>query len=95
MKSIEVREDASIDWMYRNIYTKEAPPNFLRIGLMHVRAANDIEIEYHSDRDGWVIFQTVTTGYQMNEKENYYEPIEDRREMAFIPAWAEDEVHEP
>jgi hypothetical protein len=97
MTDIEVSGDANIDWMYPSIYAEDGPRNFLRIGLMHVRAANDIEIEYDSDRDGWLIFQIITTGFKLveSEKGNYYEPIEDRREMAFIPAWAEDEVSEP
>ena len=97
MKNIEIKGDANIEWMYPNIYAKDCPRNFLRIGLDHVRAANDIEIEYDSDRDGWLIFQNVTTGFKLIEieKAKYYEPIEDHREMAFIPAWAEDEVSEP
>jgi hypothetical protein len=76
--------------MYPDIYGKDMPRNFLRIALYHVRAANDIEIEYNSERDGWVIYMTATTGYK--ESENALKPIEERREKAFIPAWDDDEA---
>ena len=90
MKCLQIfNESARIDWhagIYKDGRTK------LVIALMHVRAANDIEIEYDSDRDGWVIYMTVTLGSRHNQAEGCYEPIEERREKAFIPAWDKDEV---
>jgi len=92
MKSIEVKKSATVDWMYPNIY-KEEPLDCLTIALMHVRAANDIEIEFSGERNGWVIYMTVTVGYRPSGK-GHDEPIEERREKAFIPAWDEDEWDE-
>ncbi len=83
---------ATVNWMTPNIY-KEEPLDCLKISLMHVRAANDIEIEFSGERDGWVIYVTVTTGYKDSGK-GYLEGIEERREKAFIPAWDEDEWDE-
>jgi hypothetical protein len=83
MKDIEVKGSAEISWMYPNIYPESMPRDFLRIGLYHVRASNDIEIEYDSKRDGWIIFMTATVDSEGTEQ---------RREKAFIPAWDDDEV---
>lgn len=88
---IVVAGDATIQWN-PNIY-KDQPLSLITIELMHVRAANDICIEYSGDRDGWVITQLVTTGYE--NKEGVDEPIEVRKELAFIPAWDVDEVQDP
>jgi hypothetical protein len=95
--------EGSVEWMYPEIYGKDIdgtplPRSVLKIGLMHTRAANDIEIEYDSDRDGYVIYQMVTVGWKEVEGlegRNCYEPIEKRKEKAFIPAWDEEEVSEP
>jgi hypothetical protein len=88
---IIVNGDVAIEW-FPNIY-KDAPLSSIRIELMHVRAANDISIEYSGERDGWVITQMVTTGWK--EVEGAMDSIEVRKELAFIPAWDEDEVEEP
>jgi hypothetical protein len=88
-------KEGTIDWMYPEIYGKDQPRSVLKIGLYHVRAADDIEIEYHSDRDGYVIYQTVTIGWKLNTVENYWEGIEERREKAFIPACDEDQIDHP
>ena len=81
---MDVKGTKEIGWMYPDIYGTDKPRDFLRIVLYHVRAANDIEIEYNSERDGWVIYCQVSLG----------NGIEERREKAFIPAWDEDEVLE-
>ena len=88
---IVVVGDATIQWN-PNIY-KDEPLSSITIELMHVRAANDICIEYSGDRDGWVITQTVTTGWK--QLKGQMEPVEVRKELAFIPAWDEEEVEEP
>lgn len=85
-QSIDLYSSATIDW-HAGIYPDDQ--TVLTVALMHVRAANDIEIEYSSDRDGWVIYQSVTVGYTEGECR---EPIEERREKAFIPSWDADEV---
>jgi hypothetical protein len=91
---VEMKE-GSIDWMYPEIYGKDEPRSILKIGLYHVRAADDIEIEYDSDRDGYVIYQTVTVGYKLEPEGKFLEPVEKRKEKAFIPAWDDEQVMEP
>ncbi len=83
----------TIGW-FAGIYHEDR--TVLRVGLHHVRAADDIEIEYDSARDGWVVYRTVTVGWtDPTPEKNYYEPIEKRKELAFIPAWDDEEVSEP
>lgn len=49
-----------------------------------------------AERDGYVIYRTVTVGWtEPTAEKNYQEPIEKRKELAFIPAWDEEEVSEP
>lgn len=55
---------------------------FIKVGLEHVRAADDIRISYDFDRDGYKIEQSrITADYQS---------MEDWQEVAFIPAWGLD-----
>lgn len=94
MTTRDIHDTATIDW-YPQIYDpaglgQGVPRSFLRIGLMHVRAAADIEIEYNAERDGWVVYMTVTVGTK--DCGTYIDSIEERREKAFIPAWDEDEI---
>ena len=88
---IEIAGSQKIDWMYPNIYGDS--PDVLRISLYHVRAANDIEIEYSSQRDGWVVYQQVTTGFR--NVGSHMDSVEKRKELAFIPAWDAEQVFEP
>lgn len=88
-------KEGQIDWMYPEIYGNNLPRSVLRIGLYHVRAADDIEVEYNSERDGYVIYQTVTTGWSLDKDDNCYKAIEKRKKKAFIPAWDEEQVDEP
>ena len=90
--TVEIK-DGRVDWMYPDIYAGENPRSVLRIGLYHVRAADDIEIEYDGERDGYVIYRTVTTGH-VEYSVGCYEPIEKRKELAFIPAWDEEEAED-
>lgn len=89
-KPIEVEGSRKIDWMYPEIYGDK--PDFLRIALYHVRAANNIEIEYNSSRNGWVIFQQITVGLQ--EVDGCTDSIEKRKEVAFVPAWDPEHIHD-
>lgn len=96
-------KEGYVEWMYPEIYSHDlegrpVTKSILKIGLMHTRAANDIEIEYDSDRDGYVIYQTITVGWKEVgglEGRGCYEPIEKRKEKAFIPAWDEEHLSEP
>jgi hypothetical protein len=49
------KDTCHIDLWYPGIDTN---PTFLQVGLMHVRAADDIRISYDFDRDGYKIEQT-------------------------------------
>jgi hypothetical protein len=90
---IDLWGSAQIGW-FAGIYPEDR--TVLKVGLYHVRASDDIEIEYDSGRDGWVIYRTVTVGWtEPTPEKNYYEPIEKRKEVAFIPSWDEEEVSEP
>ena len=91
--SIDLRGSAQIGW-FAGIYPDDR--TVLKVGLYHVRAADDIEIEYDSDRDGWVIYRTVTVGFtDPTPEKNYHDSIEKRKELAFIPAWDEEQMDEP
>lgn len=73
----------SVDLWYprqENRYTS------IKINLMDVRAANDIEISYDFDRDGWVIKSDLCNPNKPYEcQDEYYE-------VAFIPAWVQHPV---
>jgi hypothetical protein len=64
----------------------EDNPEYLQIGLMHVRAADDIRIHYDFERDGYVIEQASTFRWDINDRE--CDP--DWQEVAFIKAWARE-----
>jgi len=82
-KLIELPGSAHIEWMYPNIYGDEKRDR-ISIGLCHVRAANDITIEYNAERDGWVIMMNET-----REVPGGAETVKEDVEVAFIPAWLE------
>ena len=63
------------------------PPR-VHVGLMHVRAAMDISVEYDFDRDGYVIRMDKTRDFPNG---GGCEVIEEAVEVAFIPAWLEEE----
>lgn len=58
-------------------------PSVLKVGLMDVRAADDIRISYDFDRDGWAIQQAST--FSWGPEETAYDM--DWQEVAFIKAW--------
>ena len=58
----------------------------IHVGLMHVRAADDIRIEYDFQRDGWVIKQASRFMWMA---ESECDP--GWKEVAFVQAWARDE----
>ncbi len=62
----------------------------VQVGLLHVRAADDIRIVYDFDRDGWSILQASRFMWAADDKECNA----DWQEVAFIQAWArEDEEY--
>jgi len=67
-------------------YPGHSSINAIHVGLMHVRAADDIRIEYDFHRNGWVIKQASRFMWM---------PGSDRdagwKEVAFVQAWARDE----
>lgn len=81
----EVEGTAYIDWSYPNIYASKDRLDRLHIGLSHVRAADDLVIEYDGDRDGWVIRMDRT-----RRMDGWSEVVEEAVEVAFIPAWNEE-----
>lgn len=67
-------------WYPRNPGSASA----VQVGLVDVRAADDITIRYDFDRDGWVILQD-----RVVEREWGMDVVEEAVEVAFIPAWNE------
>lgn len=90
LKKIEISGSALIDWMYPDIYGTEAPRDRLSIALYHVRAANNIEIEYNSDKDGWDIFQIIPIGDFKQGVDGIWVKEEKTKLIAFVPAWDEE-----
>ena len=74
--------NTNIEWVYPDIHDSDGNRSSITLGLMHVRSADDIKIEYSAMRDGWVIYQSPG----MNEDETGTEII--WKEVAFIEAWA-------
>jgi hypothetical protein len=78
-----------IDLWYPNVDLSaprtENEPTEIHVGLMHVRAANDIVIDYDFERDGYRI--------RMRRSEDRSAPREPDKcqleEVAFVPAWLE------
>lgn len=83
----EARGDARFDFFYPDIMdpTKRA---HLTVGLLHVRAADDIRIYYDGTRDGWVIEQA--SRFEWDDDDPPEEQNPDWQEVAFVQAWARD-----
>ena len=58
----------------------------IQLGLMDVRAADDIRIEYDFERDGWVIKQAQVFEWSVDDE--VCDP--QWMEVAFIEAWASE-----
>jgi len=70
----------------------EGEKKYIRVGLMDVRAADDIRISYDFDRDGWVIEQASIFKWAGDDEVCN----EGWAEVAFIQAWGrEDESYSP
>lgn len=83
-----VREVASQgDTIYLDLwYPRTAEPNKVELGLMDVRAADSLQIEYDFERDGWSIRQASTFSWDADDK--IRDP--DWQEVAFVQAWARE-----
>lgn len=92
-------DEISVDLWYPRVDERY---KFINIALMDVRAANDIQVSYDFDRDGWVITSDLADPRSLDEytqeewdaiPEVEGEPgVKDlvskiRQEVAFIPAW--------
>jgi hypothetical protein len=69
--------------IYLDLWYPEVEPDsirFLVLGLMHVRASDNIRISYDFERDGWKIEQPIKSGEEYGWKES-----------AFLPAWQYEE----
>ena len=62
----------------------EDRPKFIEVGLVDVRAADDIRISYDFERDGWKIEQA--SRFEWSGDDEVMDP--DWREVAFVRAWA-------
>lgn len=62
--------------------TERPNPSVIEVGLMHVRAADNLRISYDFARDGWSIKQASTFSWSVDEVED-----EDWQEVAFVQAW--------
>jgi hypothetical protein len=75
------------DELHINLWYPDVPENQIRkivVGLVDVRAADDIRISYDKERDGWKIEQASTFEWDgADEKCDF-----DWQEVAFVQAWA-------
>lgn len=60
----------------------------IEVGLVDVRAADSIQIEYDFDRDGWVIKQAST--FEWSGDDPICNP--DWQEVAFVQAWGREKA---
>jgi hypothetical protein len=89
-KKLEMSELGPSYWQAEFWYPEinEPASHYLEVGLMHVRAADNIRIHYDGDRDGWVIEQASVFAWDADDE------IRDEGwiEVAFIPAWGSKKV---
>lgn len=71
-------------------YPEQREVKYVSVGLMAVRAADNIRISYDFDRDGWKIEQASRFGW--NCADAVCDP--DWQEVAFVQAWARQETPE-
>ncbi len=73
-----------VDLWYPNL--PDSDVKAIEVGLMHVRAADSIRIEYDFDRDGYSIKQA--SKFHWDEHDKDHDP--DWQEVAFIQAWGRE-----
>ena len=74
----------NIDLWYPD--TSDATVCRFEIGLMDVRAADNIRVSYDKGRDGWKIEQASVFKWDIND--DVCDP--DWQEVAFVQAWARE-----
>ena len=80
----QIGDEMHIDvWYPRN---ETSPVKSLVIGLMDVRAADDIRVCYDFKRDGWKIEQAST--FEWAGDDEVCDP--DWQEVAFVQAWGRE-----
>jgi hypothetical protein len=77
-----VGDSIRVELCYPRIYDVQ----FVKVGLMDVRAADDIRISYDYERDGWRIEQASVSRWGPGD--DVCDPC--WKEAAFIPAWQFD-----
>jgi hypothetical protein len=63
---------------------------YMVIGLMDVRAADDIRVSYDENRDGWKIEQASTFQWEADDEVCDH----DWQEVAFVQAWGREKPDE-
>lgn len=63
----------------------EGNAKYIQIGLMDLRASDDIRVEYDFQRDGWVISQASV--FEWSIEDSICDPL--WKEVVFIPAWGQ------
>jgi hypothetical protein len=77
-------EECHIDLWYPDV--PETTVRKIVVGLVDVRAADDMRISYDKERDGWKIEQAST--FQWDGDDEKCDP--DWQEVAFVQAWARE-----
>lgn len=65
------------------LYPRNNPVNAIQVGLVDVRAADNVRLWYDFERDGWVVEQASRFEWGADEEVDW-----DWQEVAFIQAWA-------
>lgn len=81
IKNASIRKDTvSIDIWYPRSADQ---PKYIEVGLMDVRAADNVRLSYDFERDGWKVEQAAVFAWDINDE------VQDAEwaEVAFIPAW--------
>lgn len=80
-----VGDTACVDLLYpRN---DDSPVKYIQIGLMDVRAADDIRVSYDFNRDGWKIEQASI--FQWLADDEVCDPC--WKEVALVQAWSQEQ----
>jgi len=79
------------DELHINLWYPDVPDSDVRkivVGLMDVRATDDIRISYDKDRDGWKIEQASI--FEWEADNDVCDP--DWQEVAFVQAWGREKI---
>ena len=77
-------DHVSVEIWYPQLESR--PVKAVHVGLIDVRAADDIRIEYDFERDGWVIKQAQV--FEWEADDDVMDP--QWKEVAFVQAWGSD-----